>query len=69
LWSEGVSGAEIHQRLSAQYGNSVWPQHSAYEWIERLKNGHTSVTHEAAGHMTTTDGNIEHVHDMVMLDD
>ena len=25
LWSEGVSGAEIHRRLSAQYGNSVLP--------------------------------------------
>jgi hypothetical protein len=43
LWSEGVSGAAIHQRPSAQYGNSVLPQRSVYEWIEKLKNGRTSV--------------------------
>jgi hypothetical protein len=46
LWSEGVSGAETHRRLSAQYGNSVLPQRSVYEWTEKLKNGRTSVTHE-----------------------
>jgi hypothetical protein len=46
LWSEGVTGAAIHQRLSAQYGNSVLPQRSVYEWIERLKNDRTTVMHE-----------------------
>jgi hypothetical protein len=39
LWSEGVSGAAIHQRLSAQYRNSVLPQRCVYEWIEKFKNG------------------------------
>jgi hypothetical protein len=34
----GESGAAIHQRLSAQYGNSVLPQRSVYEWIEKFKN-------------------------------
>jgi hypothetical protein len=68
LWSEGVSGAEIHRRLSAQYGNSVLPQRSVYEWIEKFKNGRTSVTHEeAAGRPSTAtlDDNIERVRDMV----
>jgi hypothetical protein len=37
LWSEGVSGAEIHRRLSAKNGKSVLPQRSANEWIEKLK--------------------------------
>ena len=37
LWSDGVSGAEIHRRLSAQYWNSVLPQRSVYEWIEKFK--------------------------------
>ena len=46
LWSKGVSGAAIHQRRSAQYGNSVLPQRSVYEWIEKLKNGHTNVMHD-----------------------
>jgi len=35
LWSEGVSGAEILLRLSAQYGNSVLPQRSVYKRIEK----------------------------------
>jgi hypothetical protein len=70
LWSEGVSEAEIHWRLSAQYGNSVLPQQSVYEWIEKLKNGHTSVTHEGAGRPpnATTDDNNERVCDTVLLD-
>jgi len=71
LWSEGVSGTKIHQRLSAQYGNSVLPQWSVYEWIEKFKNGCTSVTHEEGTRcpsMATTD-NIECVRDMVLLDD
>ena len=72
LWTEGVSGAEIHQRLSAQYGNSVLPQRSVYEWIERLKNGRTNVTHDkGAGRPSTaiTEDNIERAHDMVLLDE
>jgi len=71
LWSECVSGAEIHRRLSVQYGNSVLPQRSVYEWIEKLINGRTSVTHEeGAGRPSTntTEDNIERVLDMVLLD-
>ena len=67
LWSEGVSGAEMHRRLSAQYGNRVLPQRSVYEWIEKFKNGRKSVTHEGAGRPSTatTDNNIESVRDIV----
>lgn len=54
LWSECVSGAAFHQRLSAQYGNSVWQQRSVYKWIEKFKNGRTNVTHEEwAGRSST----------------
>jgi hypothetical protein len=47
LWTEDVPGAEIHRRLSAQYGNSALPQQfSVYEWVTILQNGSTSVTVE-----------------------
>jgi len=37
LWAEGVPGAEIYHRLSAQYGNSAFPQRSVYDWIAMFK--------------------------------
>jgi hypothetical protein len=46
LWSEGVPEAEIHRRLSTQYGNSALPCRSVYEWIEEFKSGRTKVMHE-----------------------
>ncbi|PNF13580.1 hypothetical protein B7P43_G18274 [Cryptotermes secundus] len=72
LWSEGVLGAAIHQRLSAQYGNSVLRQWSVYEWIEKFENGRTSVTHEeGAGRPSTAtnEDNIERARDMVLTID
>ena len=72
LWSEGVSGAAIHQRLSALYGNSVFPQRSVYEWIEKLKNGRTNVTHDkGAGRPSTAiaEDNIERARYIVLLDE
>ena len=70
LWSEGVPGTEIHRRLSVQYGNSVLSQRSVYEWIEKFKNGRTSVTHdEGAGPpVTVTNENIERVREMILSD-
>ena len=43
------------------------PQWSIYEWIEKLRNGRTSVTREGAGcpSTATTDDNIERMCDMV----
>jgi transposase len=46
LWAEGVPGAEMHRKISAQYGNSVMSQQMVYEWIKRFKNGHTSNKHQ-----------------------
>jgi len=71
LWSECVSGAEIHRRLSTQYGNCILPQTSVYERIEEFKNVRTSVTHEDGARRpstSTTDDNIERVGNMVLLD-
>ena len=50
LLSEDVSGAEIHRRPSAQYGNSVLPQRDVYEWIEKFKNGRKELRMKEAVH-------------------
>jgi hypothetical protein len=52
LWAEGVQGAEMHRRISVQYGNSVVLQRMVYEWIERFKNGRTSIKHEKGARRT-----------------
>jgi hypothetical protein len=46
LWAEGVPGAKMNRRISVQFGNSVMSQRTVYEWIERFKNGRTSIKHE-----------------------
>jgi len=69
LWSEGVPGAEINRRLSTQYGDSVLPRRSVYEWIEMFKSGRTNVTHEEeAGRpsTSTTDEKIQQAREMVL---
>lgn len=56
---------EIHQRLSAQYGDSVLPQQNVYEWTDMFKNAWTSVTDEKQSgrpSKSTTEVNTEHVH-------
>jgi len=66
LWSEGVPGAEIHRRLSTQYGDSALPRRSVYEWIEEFKSSRRSVTHkEGAGRpsTSTTDEMIQQARD------
>lgn len=71
LWSEGVSGAKIHRRLSVQSRNSVLPQRRVYKWIVKLKNGCVSVMHDEGTRppsRITTDDNIECIRDMVLLD-
>ena len=68
LWSEGVPGAEIHRRLSTQYGDSALPRRSVYEWIEKFKSGRTNVTHEeGAGRPSTStiDEKIQQAREMV----
>ena len=69
LWSEGVTGAEIHRRLSAQYGDSALPRLSVYEWIERFQHGRTSVKdEERAGRLSTsiTGSNVEDARAMIL---
>jgi hypothetical protein len=69
LWAEGGQGAEIHRRLSAQYGNSVLPQRSIYERIAMFKNGRTNVTDdERSGcpSTSTTEENTERVRAMIL---
>ena len=69
LWSEGVRGAEIHRRLSAQYGDSALQRRSVYEWIEKFQHGRTSMKdEERAGHPSTsiTDSNVENTHAMIL---
>ena len=69
LWSEGVSGAEIHRRLATQYGDSALPRANVYKWMEQFKNGRTSVIHhEGAGRpsTSTTEENIQQAQKIIM---
>jgi hypothetical protein len=52
LWAEGVPGAEMSRRISVHYANSVVSHWMVDAWIERFKNGRTSIKHEeGARHM------------------
>jgi len=69
LWAEIVTGAEMHRRMSVQYGDSVVSQQIVYEWIERLRNGHTCVKNEEGDgrpSMSITDANMEQVFDIIL---
>jgi hypothetical protein len=69
LCAEGLSGAEMHKRMSVQYGNSVMSQRIVCEWIESFKNGRTSVKHgEGTGGQSTsiTDADAERVYGMIL---
>jgi hypothetical protein len=47
LWAEGVKSAANHRRMLAQYGARTKHQRKIYEWIERVKEGRTSVMDES----------------------
>ena len=69
LWSEGVTGAEIHRRLSSQYGDSALPRRSVYEWIERFQHSRTSMKDEeraARPSTSITDSNVEDARAMIL---
>jgi hypothetical protein len=53
LWAERVKSSEIHRRMLAQYGALTMHQRKIYEWIERFKEGRTSVTDESRHHAQT----------------
>ena len=46
IWSEGVSGADIHCNLSVQCRDSTLPRRSVCELIKKFKNSQTSEKHE-----------------------
>ena len=69
FYADGLEGVEMHRRMSVQYGSSVVSQRIFCEMIERLKNAHTSVKHDAgAGRRSTyiTDANTERVRDIIL---
>ena len=69
LWSEGLSGTKIHQRLLAQYGDNALSKTTVYEWIEKFKTGRTSVKHaEGAGRpsTSTSEEKIEQAQQMIL---
>jgi transposase len=71
LWAEGVKYAAVHRRMLTQYGAHTMHQRKIYEWIERFKDGRTSVTDESRpGHPSTsqTDQHIQRV-DVLMIED
>ena len=43
LFSEVVKPIEIHRQIRIQYGDRCMSHTRVYEWIEKLKNGVTSV--------------------------
>ena len=65
LWAEGVPGVKMHRMMSVQYGNRALSQRIDSEWIERFKNGRTSVKRgEGTGRQSTsiTDADMERVY-------
>jgi transposase len=61
LWAEGVKSEEIHRRMLAQYGTSTMHQRKIYEWIERFKEGRTSVTDESRPGRPSTSRRDKHI--------
>jgi hypothetical protein len=65
-----VSGAEIHWRLSTQYGDSALQCRSVYEWLKKFKTDQTSMKHEEeAGcpSTSTTDEKIQQAREIVLV--
>jgi hypothetical protein len=61
LWSEGVKSAEIHRRMLAQHGACTMHQRKIYEWIERFKDGRTSITDESWPDHPSTSHTDQHI--------
>ena len=43
LAAEGVKPSEVYRRMSAHYGSSCLNQRNVYKWMERFKEGRTSI--------------------------
>ena len=46
LAAEGVKPSEVYRRMSAQYRSRCLNQSNVYKWIERFKEGRTSIKDE-----------------------
>jgi hypothetical protein len=71
MWAEEVKSAELHCWILAQYGARTMLQRKIYEWIERFKEGRTSVMDESRpGHPSTsrTDQHIQRVDALIRED-
>jgi hypothetical protein len=75
LSDPAVCGRKVYQEPQSvkdfHYNTGTVPQWNVWEWIEKLKNGCTSVMHEeGAGRpsMSTDEDNIERACDMVLLE-
>ncbi|KAJ4426022.1 hypothetical protein ANN_27649 [Periplaneta americana] len=70
LVNEGVSPAEIHRRLEAQYGVDTLSRSKTFEWCKRLKEGCTSVNSvtDHCGHPPSAivPENIQHVERLIL---
>ena len=65
-----VVGKCIRGRNPSKTFGTIWEQCTVYEWLEKLKNGRTNVTHDkGVGRPSTTitEENIERARDMVLL--
>jgi hypothetical protein len=47
LWTEGVTSEDIYCQMLARHGAHTMHQRKIYEWIERFKEGRTSVMDES----------------------
>jgi hypothetical protein len=61
LWAEEVKSAEIHHQILAQYGACTMHQQEIYKWIERFKEGRTSVTDESQPGRPSTSCTDQHI--------
>jgi transposase len=61
LWAEGIKPSEIHKRMLVQYGDKCTGQRKFYEWVERFKNGRTTVTGEDQSGRPITSSSVTNV--------
>lgn len=69
--AEGLSGAEIHSRMSKVYGSKCMNSRNVYKWMERFNTGHeTVVDRKRSGRPVTasTPSTVSRVESLVMSD-
>lgn len=71
LWKEGVKSSEIVQRLQAVFGDAAESKSTVYRWIDRFKNGRTTLKDDqriGRPKTTVTEKNIAAVEKLVTGD-